>query len=358
MLENATAEDDNELQRQRSLQQLEPEEAEFLDERQRLQEADGDGAAQHREQGGRVMGGGGGSSHPRRHLHQMTRVPPVDELLQRAKALRPGQKYQALQLLSFFRFTHLLDPMLDLFERLPELGIVPDAFAWNDVIASCIRERRSDLAMMYWDAMISSGFRPGHYIYVIVVTGFIGAGDRESAAKLLLETEASGVLLSTVVYRRFLNMLFEQRAYDAMRDVYERMGRRGVARDFDIYSLMIRAAAEAAKIEDVRTYFATMLESGFMPSTELMTSLVIAEYVHGSDAEGWRIINEFSKYNLTPPISLLRRVINEEDRRGNTILIPRVVLFARQLGYPVRELYSAAIEAMVHIDVLKFDSYY
>jgi pentatricopeptide repeat protein len=297
-----------------------------------------------------------GGARSRRNIAQMTRIPSLDELHEEANALKPGQRYLAFQLLSLYRFAQSLDGMLDLFERLPELAIVPDVFAWNDVIAACVREKRFDLAMMYWDAMVSSDIRPGRYSYVIVVIGFIEASDRVNAARLLLESETNGFLLSTQIYRRYLNLLNKQRAYDEMRDVYARMGRLGVARDVDVYSLMIRAAADEAKIEDVRAYFATLLEAGLTPTIDLLATIVVAEYTIGSPAEGWRVVNEFSKYNLTPPLTLLLRIINEEDRHGNTVLIPRIVLYARQLGYPIRLLYAAAMEAMLHVDVIKYDA--
>jgi pentatricopeptide repeat protein len=279
-------------------------------------------------------------------------MPTPEEMDALEQTIKPHQNVKAFKLIAYFRVTRQLDRLLDFFERLPSLEIVPDAYVWNDIVAACVREKRYDLTKLYWNAMIESGVLPSNYLYVVTISTLLGHGQRDSADQLLREAEGIGLRLSTQLYAFFCESLLRGGRHDELRELYARMRTLGVHIDASVTIALVRSAYANRNIDELRRFYADLLAAGARPTSELMAQVVDAEYRHGSADEAWRVVESHPQHSLVPTVSLLRRVMHEEERRGQNALVPRVLALAQQFDLDTSDMYSTLFDALAHVDVV------
>lgn len=205
----------------------------------------------------------------------------------------------------------LLEDAIDGFFKLGESGVCPSIETWNSVLKCCLKARRTDLVLEFYEEMvklgvvgevnaetvgyliqafceggnllrgyellwqgIESGLIPPYATFIRLISGFCRQGDYAKVSQILHLMIAKGRAPDKFTYQEVINGLCKNgRQLEAYR-VFSDLKDRGYFPDRVVYTTLIHGFCDIGWMGEARKLWFEMIRKGFVPNENTYTSLI------------------------------------------------------------------------------------
>ncbi|KAL0565184.1 hypothetical protein V5O48_016846 [Marasmius crinis-equi] len=235
------------------------------------------------------------------------------------------------------------DLAMELWERLPALGVPHDVSMWTALISACAETWDPSEALGYWDLMRSKGVQPNalthraliiayfrskqprlaiaHFhdfetqctrrkfssddvlsVYSAVINGQLKYGRAEDAKGTLRKLKGNGVTPSVETFNAFLIHFAARNDLHGITYIMDEMSAAGVQGDILTYSTILSALLKAGRTDALDLVLGIMESQGIEPSTKTYTA-IIKKQMEQEDEENFRgALNLLKKMESDPQI--------------------------------------------------------
>ncbi|KAI3407517.1 uncharacterized protein J3R85_020929 [Psidium guajava] len=225
----------------------------------------------------------------------------------------------------------LLEDAIDEFFKLGELGVRPSIETWNLVLKCCLKARRTDLVLEFYEEMvklgvagqanaetvghliqgfceggsllrgyellwqgIESGLIPQYATFIRLISGFCRQGDYAKVSQILHLMIAKDRAPDIFAYQEVINGLCKNgRQLEAYR-IFSDLKDRGYLPDRVVYTTLIHGFCDIGWMGEARKLWFEMIRKGFVPNQHTYTSLIHGFFKSGKVEEAKKLFDEMS----------------------------------------------------------------
>ncbi|KAF8036493.1 hypothetical protein BT93_C2270 [Corymbia citriodora subsp. variegata] len=178
----------------------------------------------------------------------------------------------------------LLEDAVDGFFKLGESGVCPSIETWNSVLKSCLKARRTDLVLEFYEEMVKSGVvreanaeTVGH-----LIQAFCEGGNLLRGYELLWQGIESGLVPQYATFIRLISGFCRQGDYAKVSQILHLMIAKGRAPDMFTYQEVINGLCKNGRQLEAYQIFSDLKDRGYFPDRVVYTTLI-----HGFCNIGW-----------------------------------------------------------------------
>ncbi|CAK8567789.1 unnamed protein product [Lathyrus sativus] len=254
------------------------------------------------------------------------------ELLKKKGVLVTSDSVRAL--VRSYSYSGHTGKAIELFGKMRDIGVVPDAHMYNTVLRDVLKENLFVLAFALYNTMIKSNVDPNDYTYNMLIDGFCKSGNIKGAREMLDEMQKVNIVPSVVSTTSILyglcqannvdealmlfNVMKEKEcpdmiSFNVVLNGFCKMGRLEEALSFvwlmkregfslnqNSYSSLINAFFRARRYSEAHAWYTRMFKEGFAPDVVLYAIMIRGLSEEGRVGEAARMLDEMTQIGLTP----------------------------------------------------------
>ncbi|ERN17736.1 hypothetical protein AMTR_s00047p00074820 [Amborella trichopoda] len=166
-------------------------------------------------------------------------------------------------IISFARLCSLHHKAVEWFEKMDQLGCVPDIVTYSAMIDAYWRAGFVDKAMALYDQSRREKWRLDTVTFSTIIKMYGMTGNFDGALNVYEEMKALGIKCNLVIYNTLLDAMGRAGRPWQMKNIYKEMNDSGFVPSAITYSALIRGYSRARYAEDALLAYREMREKGF-----------------------------------------------------------------------------------------------
>lgn len=202
-----------------------------------------------------------------------------------------------------------------LLEEMDSSGCAGDVITYNTLMKGYGKRGDLDNCFDLYESMLSRGLKPSQVTYGILHDGCINNNQVVRAAKVFDLMRREGCAMNTVLYTTLIKGLAHEQKVDEAMTVFEQMRKeKEIAPDLITFSILLKANADAGRLDSALELVDTMLKMGVKPDEVIFNNLLSGCSKNGNADLAKRLYSDMVASGIKPStatFSILIRVYSQ-----------------------------------------------
>ncbi|CAA0835906.1 Pentatricopeptide repeat-containing protein -mitochondrial [Striga hermonthica] len=169
----------------------------------------------------------------------------------------------------------LVGDAVDLFDRMPAMGVNRNVKTLNSLLYSCLLAGDySEMARIFRDFPQKYGLKPELDTYNTVLKGFCDGGCSSEAHAILAEMEGKNVKPNLTTFATIIAGFYMEEKNDEVGKILNLMKKHGVKPGISIYNVRIKSLCKLGRSEEARALLGGIVSKGIKPTRATYGSLI------------------------------------------------------------------------------------
>ncbi|PNY07508.1 pentatricopeptide repeat-containing protein at1g79540-like protein [Trifolium pratense] len=270
------------------------------------------------------------------------------ELLNKKGILLTSDSVRAL-VRSYSHLGHT-DKAIEVFGRMRELDVIPDAHIYNTILRDVLRKQLFELASALYTTMVKSNVVPNLNTYNMLIDGFCKSGNMAGAYEMLIEMEKVNLTPDVVTYTSVLYGSCQAKNVDKARNVFNEMKIMKCPPDIVSCNVMLNGYCQMGRLDEALSFVLSMKTDGFSLNRNGYCSLLNAFFRARRYSEAYAWYARMFKEGIAPDVVMYAIMMHGLSDEGRVVEAAKMLDEMTQIGLiPDAYCYNAIIKGLCDI---------
>ncbi|KAG6392317.1 hypothetical protein SASPL_146533 [Salvia splendens] len=207
-------------------------------------------------------------------LKELNRHASIRAFIRDSMDANRSERYAAHCIISYGK-SGLISDAVDLFDKMPDLGIERNIKTLNSLLFSCLLGREYSLMRrIFFEFPRKYGLEPNLETYNAVLKGICSSGGARESHSILAEMERKGVKPSKQTFASVIEGLYSEENFDDVGKMLHLMKRYDMSPGIGIYNVRIQCLCKLGRLAEAKALFDGILSNGMKPNCRTYGHLI------------------------------------------------------------------------------------
>ncbi|KAK2369344.1 pentatricopeptide repeat-containing protein [Trifolium repens] len=208
-------------------------------------------------------------------------------------------------------YSHLghTDKAIEVFGRMRELGVIPDAHIYNTILRDVLRKQLFELALALYNTMVKCNVVLNDCTYNMLIDGFCKTGNIKGAHEMFDEMRKVNLAPDVFTCTSVLYGLCQLGRLDEALSFVWSMKRDGFSLNRNGYCSLINAFFRAKRYSEAHAWYTRMFQEGIAPDVVMYAIMMRGLLDEGRVVEASKMLDEMTQIGLTPDAHCYNAII-------------------------------------------------